>query len=90
MYWENYGCEAWRDLYTHLETYHCRVAVAGGRGETYMGTGTLMVVGLPWLERVERRVREQGDLWLQEVRWLQGLERPIHVLGDLFLQEYGY
>ena len=46
LYWENYGCEAWRNLYTYLETYHCRVAVVGGHGETYMGTGTLMVVGV--------------------------------------------
>ena len=33
-------------LYTYLETYYCRVAVVGEHGETYMGTGTLMVVGV--------------------------------------------
>ena len=41
-------------IYTYLETYHCRVAVVGGHGETYMGTGTLMVVGVA----VVRKSRE--------------------------------
>ena len=40
--------------------------MVGGHGETYMGTQGLL--WLPWLERVERPVRELGDLWLQEVR----------------------
>ena len=34
------------ETYTYLETHHCRVAVVGGHGESYMGTGTRMVVGV--------------------------------------------
>ena len=59
------GCEEYRDLYLHCDTYGCRVAVVAKSTETYTCTGRPLVAGLQWLRGVLRLIPALGDLWLE-------------------------